>query len=83
MKNKDIGLILFVVLIACVGVALISWGVVEQKNATPLHCYYEWEDALGNYGTANHCSQTRQGNLICITNDTRRQVINYTYICEK
>lgn len=82
MKNKDIGLILFVVFLVCAGVVLICVGLVEQNRVAPRTCYYEWEDALGNYGTATQCTQTREGNLICRTEDTRRQVINYNHICE-
>lgn len=83
MKNKDIGITLFVIFLVCVGVALICWGLVEQNRVAPRSCHYEWEDALGNYGTADNCMQTHQGNLICRTADTKRAVINYTYICNE
>ena len=61
-------------------VIIIALAITFSKE--PNKCYYEWQDALGNYGTAKSC-YTKKGNLICETNDATRAVINYTRICKK
>ena len=81
MTKKDIGITLFVIFLICVSIIPLSCELVKQGRTAPRSCHYEWEDALGNYGTADSCMQTHQGNLICRTADTKRAVINYTYIC--
>ena len=60
------------------GVVILAIALSKE----PDNCHYEWQDALGNYGTAKSC-YTEKDNLICETDDATRAVINYTRICKK
>lgn len=84
METKDkifYGIIAVVVAVVCI--LLGMWLVQYTKDHPAPQCtwYYEWVDALGNYGTADNCYQDK-GNLICRTDSTRRQVIEYTRVCK-
>ena len=75
------GVIAFAFALMCI--FLGKWLIDYAAEHPMPQCswYYEWVDALGNYGTADNCYQDR-GNLICRTDSTRRQVIEYTRVCK-
>lgn len=68
-------------MVAAMFVGIITLGILAAKSTPNCTYTYHWRDALGREGTASNCYQNR-GNLICVSDGGRHQVIEYNHICQ-